>query len=188
MDHHFNFHIICTTIGRPTLPRLLNSLRGQLLEEDTVTLISDIEHSYVERVIKEGGYDFKIIHIINHGPQSGFWGHSLLNAHMNNVSGDFIMFADDDDRYTDNAFKVIREHVTEKKLYIFKHLDWNKDILWRAKTFDLGNIGKCMGVIPNTKQLPDFKLTGDGDQLFYRELSKIMKSEFIDEIIYIVRD
>ena len=60
-------------------------------------------------------------HIKNlNGPEGNF-GHPLLNRHMNTLDGDFIMFADDDDRYVPDAFEYIRNTVIEKKLYIFKH-------------------------------------------------------------------
>lgn len=182
----YSFNIICTTLGRPTLPRLLKSLEGQLKECDVLTLISDDNHNYVINLLESENLTYRINHIIEPGGKTGMWGHALLNKHINNVDGDFIMFADDDDRYSDDAFKIIREYVKEKKLYIFKHKD--KKIHWKRKVFEVGNIGKCMGVIPNTKTLPDFKLNGGGDGLFYSDLSKIMDYEFVDKIIYIVKD
>ncbi len=98
------------------------------------------------------------------------------------------MFADDDDRYTEDAFKVIKETVKEKnKLYIFKH-NWYGDINWRLKDFTRGNVGKCMGVIPNTHNLPMFQEDVLGDVIFYEEIGQMFESEFVDYIIYKVRD
>ena len=48
----------------------------------------------------------------------------------------------------------------------------------------LGNIGKCMGVIPNTKTLPMFQENIFGDGLFYEDLSKI----FDYELVYIDKE
>jgi hypothetical protein len=107
---------------------------------------------------------------------------------MNNLEGDFIMFADDDDRYTPNAFEVIKNTITNpNKLYIFKH-KWGDDINWKLKDFTIGNVGKCMGVIPNTHSLPKFREDVFGDVYFYEEIGKMFDSEFIDHIIYKVRD
>ena len=57
-----------------------------------------------------------------------------------------------------------------------------------TKEIVLGNIGKCMGVIPNTKNLPMFQEDVFGDGLFYENLSKIIDYEFVDKIIYKIRD
>ena len=97
------------------------------------------------------------------------------------------MFADDDDRYTEEAFKVIKETVKDKnKLYIFKH-NWLGDINWKLKDFTRGNVGKCMGVIPNTHNLPMFQEDVFGDVIFYEKIGQMFESEFVDYIIYKVR-
>jgi hypothetical protein len=107
---------------------------------------------------------------------------------MNNLDGDFIMFADDDDRYTEDAFKVIKETVTDKDtLYVFRH-KWYGTVNWVTKDFTQGNVGKCMGVIPNTHDLPHFQENVLGDVIFYSEIGVKFKSEFIDYIIYKVRE
>jgi hypothetical protein len=127
-------------------------------------------------------------HIINEGEPLAKYGHPLLNKHINNLYGDFIMFADDDDRFTPDAFKVIKETIKDKnKLYIFKH-KWGGTVNWVLKDFTLGNVGKCMGVIPNTHNLPNFNEDVQGDVYFYSDISKMFESEFIDHIIYKVRD
>ncbi len=48
----FSFNIICTSIGRTTLPRLIESFKEQLNENDIFTIISDINHAYVSEVLK----------------------------------------------------------------------------------------------------------------------------------------
>ena len=184
----YSINIVCTSIGRITLPRLIESFKEQLSENDIFTIISDINHVYVSEVLKLYDFKFKINHIKNEGEQLWKYGHPLLNQHMNNLEGDFIMFADDDDRYTPDAFEKIRENVTDlNTLYVFKH-KWGIDINWKLKDFTIGNVGKCMGVIPNTHNLPKFREDVLGDVYFYEEIGKMFKSEFIDHIIYKVRD
>jgi hypothetical protein len=183
----YSFNIICTTIGRESLPRLIDSIKNQLSSNDYLTIISDSNHKFVERVLSNYEFNFKLNHIINEGEQLGKYGHPLLNKHINNVEGDFIMFADDDDYYVEDAFDNIRKFVKERKLYIFKH-KWGETINWTVKEVTLGNIGKCMGVIPNTKNLPMFQENVLGDGLFYEDLSKMIEYEFVDKIIYKIRN
>jgi hypothetical protein len=102
---------VCTTLGRQTLPRLIESFINQLGDEDQFTIISDTNHDYVSNVLSNYNFRFKVNHIVNEGDCKGAYGHPLLNKHMNNLEGDFIMFADDDDRYTSDAFKVIKETI-----------------------------------------------------------------------------
>jgi hypothetical protein len=184
----FTINIVCTTIGRQTLPRLIESFIDQLGENDQFTIISDTNHEYVSNVLCKYNFRFKVNHIINEGPIKGHYGHPLLNKYMNDLDGDFIMFADDDDRYTEDAFKVVKETIKDgNKLYIFKH-KWGKTINWSFEDFTIGNIGKCTGVVPNTHNLPNFRENVWGDGYFYLDISKIFKSEFINHIIYKVRD
>jgi hypothetical protein len=65
---------------------------------------------------------------------------------------------------------------------------WGGTINWVLKDFTLGNVGKCMGAIPNTHNLPNFNEDVQGDVYFYSDISKMFESEFIDHIIYKVRD
>lgn len=185
--NNFSFHIVCTSLGRTSLGRLIDSFINQLTENDYFTIISDNNHDYVESVLSTFNFTCKLNHIKNlNGPEGNF-GHPLLNRYINNIDGDFIMFADDDDRYVSDAFESIRDFVKEQKLYIFRH-KWGSTINWAQKHFEIGNIGKCVGVIPNTKELPKFQEDIFGDGIFYSDLSKIMDYEFIDKIIYKVRD
>ena len=184
----YSFNIVCTSIGRQTLPRLIDSFKDQLTENDTFTIISDINHDFITEVLSKYDFKFKVNHYKNEGERVWKYGHPLLNKHMNNLDGDFIMFADDDDRYTPDAFNEIRKNVMDKnKLYIFKH-KWGADINWKLKDFTIGNVGKCMGVIPNTHDLPMFREDVFGDVYFYEEIGKRFESEFVDHIIYKVRD
>ena len=184
----FSINVVCTSIGRTSLPRLIESFKEQLSENDIFTIISDINHAYVSEVLKLYDLKFKVNHIKNESERVWKYGHPLLNQHMNNLEGDFIMFADDDDRYTSDAFSVIKQTVTNpNKLYIFKH-NWEGDINWKLKDFTIGNVGKCMGVIPNTHNLPNFREDVFGDVYFYEEIGKMFESEFVDHIIYKVRD
>ncbi len=183
----FSLNIVCTSIGRETLPRLIESFKDQLDSTDIFTIISDINHDFISEVLSRYDFKFKVNHILNQGERKWKYGHPLINENINSLEGDFIMFADDDDRYTEEAFKVIKGTVKDKnKLYIFKH-NWLGDVNWRLKDFTRGNVGKCMGVIPNTHNLPMFQEDVFGDVIFYEEIGQMFESEFVDYIIYKVR-
>lgn len=184
----YRFNIVCTTIGRQTLPRLINSLVNQLSDTDIFTIISDANHDYVKEVLSGFTFKCKLNYIKSEEPTLGKYGHPLINRHINNLDGDFIMFADDDDRYVEDAFEIIKKEVKHKDvLYIFKH-KWYGTVNWTIKDFTRGNVGKCMGVIPNTHDLPLFREDVLGDVYFYEEIGEKFKSEFIDYVIYKVRD
>jgi hypothetical protein len=186
----FNINVVCTTIGRDTLPRLIESFIDQLSENDLFTIISDINHDYVSNVLKQYDFKCKMTHISNEGDSkgAGAYGHPLINKHLNNLEGDFIMFADDDDRYVEGAFSFIKKTLKDKnKLYIFKH-KWGNTYAWNVKDFSRGNVGKCMCAIPNTHNLPKFREDVLGDVCFFEEIGKEMDYEFIDHVIYKVRD
>jgi len=183
-----SFNIFCTTLGRPTLPRLIDSLINQLDENDYLTIVSDNNHEFVQSTLNNYTFKCKLTYIKNENGPSGGYGHALINEHINNLPGDFIMFADDDDRYVENAFEIIKKTAIDKnKLYVFKH-KWYGTICWNVKDFTLGNVGKCMCSIPNTHDLPKFRVDVLGDVYFYQEIGNKFESEFIDYIIYKVRD
>lgn len=182
-----SINVILTTIGRESLKRMLNSLRTQLNKNDYLTIISDKYHFIVTEMLELRDFACTIIHIQN-SEQLGFWGHASRNKYQNVLPGDFIMNCDDDDYYTIGAFDKIRKTVKENKLYIFKHED-NRNFAWSIEgRVELGNIGTSCGVIPNTHNLPDWELVYGGDATFYIELAKRMDCEWVDHVIYKVKN
>jgi hypothetical protein len=184
-----SINVLLTTIGRPELKSsMLPSLVKQLHPHDYLTVVSDLEHRKVSGYLREFDFKCPIIHISNPQPL-GSWGHGSRNKYQNNLMGDFIMNADDDDRYTDGAFDVIRQTVKENKLYIFQH-QHNNNIAWNGyeEVVKIGNIGTSCGVIPNTHNLPTWENFYGGDGRFYEKLSKMIPYEFVKHVIYKVRD
>lgn len=182
-----SLNVILTTIGRDELLRMLRSLIHQLTEDDYITIVSDADHSLVRQCLSSFNPACTIIHIANSN-SLGYWGHGSRNKYQNILPGDYLLNADDDDRYTEGAFDKIREVVKEKKLYIFKHQD-GRNVAWSIPgVVQLGNIGTSCGVIPNTHNLPDWELVYGGDASFYIKLSKMMECEWIDHVIYKVKN
>jgi hypothetical protein len=181
-----SFNVLLTTIGRAELSRMLDSLVNQLSEIDYLTIVSDMNHDYVRDIINLYDWKCTVLHIANN-TALGFWGHGSRNKWQNSLPGDFILNADDDDRYTEWAFEYIRNYVVEDKLYLFKHQN-NGGTAWASHEIRIGNIGTSCGVIPNNHNLPDWGYFYGGDGEFYVKLSQMIPYEFIDCIIYKVRD
>ena len=183
----YSFNVLLTTIGREELKsRMLPSLVNQLTEIDHLTIVSDMNHDLVSDYIKSFDFKCKVNHISNE-TTLGYWGHGSRNKYQNTLEGDFILNGDDDDRYVEGCFDYIRSVVKEKKLYFFKHED-NNSFAWTRQVVEIGNIGTSCGVIPNNKNLPDWGYFYGGDGAFYVSLSKMIDYEFVDYVIYKVRN
>jgi hypothetical protein len=55
----FSLNIVCTSIGRETLPRLIESFKDQLDPTDIFTIITDINHEFVIEVLSRYEFKFK---------------------------------------------------------------------------------------------------------------------------------
>lgn len=176
-----SFNVIITTIGRPSLQQMLDSICHQLNDNDYLTVIWD------------GGYssEFKIntkatvISIINDHPL-GFWGHASRNKWQKHLPGDYFINADDDDAFVYDAMSEIRKNCIEDKLYIFKMYLNEYSILPSTPVIALANIGTPCGVY-RPVNLPEWMLEYGGDYKFYKELSSVKEPVFIDHVIYKVR-
>ena len=186
--HMPTFNILISTIGRPTLQNMLNSLSPQLSEDDCLTVVFD-GHSQIPV-----GFDFTNfkckVNLFYEPVALGYWGHSVRNKYANLLEArDFIMHADDDDLYVDKIFNNIRHIcIDTKSLYIFK-LSYNlKD--WPEKhTIKEGNIGTPCGIIPyelNKKGTWLNRFGGDGS--FYEQIAQQAKNiVYSDKVIYTIR-
>tara|TARA_R110000868_G_scaffold355201_2_gene616619 strand:- start:7451 stop:8011 length:561 start_codon:yes stop_codon:yes gene_type:complete len=182
-----SLNVILTTIGRNGLIKMFESLINQLQKQDYLTVISDDAHPFVRSLLSEFNFKCTVIHIANSEPL-GYWGHGSRNKYQNLLPGDYLANADDDDRYVENCFEKIREVVKEDKLYIFKHKHYD-NYAWSIEgRVELGNIGTSCGVISNTHDLPDWELVYGGDASFYIALAKQKECEWVDHLIYKVRD
>ncbi len=180
-------NVFLTTVGRETLPRMLGSLVNQLGYDDFLTIASDAKHDFVRACITNFDWKCPVIHIQNPEPL-GWWGHGSRNKYQNSLPGDYIMNGDDDDRYVDGAFNVIRNTIGENKLYLFRHQDKFNFAWWHKNKVEEGNVGTSCGVIPNNKNLPTWEHVYGGDGKFYEKLSHQLEVVWCDHVIYKVRD
>ena len=185
-----SLHIFLTTIGRPTLINMLDSLAPQLTSRDYLTLVFDARddgnvfetaQQYVEKLPCTSTVIMEPVNL-------GFWGHAARNKYQV-LPGDFIMHGDDDDIYTPDALSVVRKNCRDPStLYIFQIILPNGRILTPRGCSEC-NISTQSGVIPsayNSQSRWGSRHSGDFD--FYSVLFRIVpKIEYIDYIVYIHR-
>lgn len=182
--------VVLTTIGRFELHFMLESLQGQLNENDNLYIFIDGKECSEEakRIISK--YKFKCnlyIHVENE--KLGNFGHSLRNKYQKELKGDYILHADDDDIYLKNSFEKIRKYCIYKdKIVFFRFIrDFNKKIfVWKEPILKFKNIGTPCGLIPNVPEnfgFWEYRRGGDFD--FYNSCK--FEYVFVDEFIYCVK-
>jgi hypothetical protein len=182
------FHVLISTIGRLSLQRMLDSLSSQLKAHDHLTIVFDgvkLKNCDTSKFVCN-------VHIHIQPDTLGYWGHGVRNKYADRLDEtDFIMHADDDDRYIDGAFDRLREVCSDSEdtLYIarmFGNSYFPKDDEYHIP----GNVGTPCGIVPykyNNKAI--WGLYGGGDGFFYDDLSKIIKNTvWLPDLIYLIGD
>lgn len=188
--------VMLTTVGRPELLNMLESLINELQEQDYLYIFVDGKNN--EDRSKKIFYSVKekfkcnIICSVEQEVQ-GHWGHGLRNKYQNKLLGDYIIHADDDDIFLKNSFteirNIINNDINQESIYFFKFYDnfKLKKVVWRSPVLSFGNIGTPCGVIPNKPENFGFwEYRHGGDFDFYNSC-KFKNNVFIDKIIYCVK-
>jgi len=195
------FHVLLTTIGRPTLSRMLDSLRPQLKEKDALTIVFDGKDSRAKANISdEIMQNMKCkVNIIEQEPRLGHYGHHVINKYAPSLSPEttYIMFGDDDDIYMEGAFDILRKKCKDPhKLYIFRMRNEHNFIPENSiipnpgmKEIKKNYIGKPNGIIPYSHRAHTKMGINSytGDYEFYRDLSSSLPTEFVEDIIYDIK-
>ena len=181
------FNILIATIGRPTLQRMLDSLHQQLNNDDCLTIVFD-GHTNMPSSFDISKFKCKVINYCEPTPL-GFFGHGIRNKYASILEKrDFIMHADDDDTYIEDSFHKLRNMIIYDNLYITKMIFNNNLIIPRNNEIITNNIGTPNGIIPyNLNLLGEWKHFYGGDAEFYKTISQISKTIFLDLIIYRIR-
>jgi hypothetical protein len=188
--------VFITTIGRPTLNKMLLSLVNELTEKDTLYIFIDGKDNETNSklIINEiiNSFVCEVIITVEDTPL-GYWGHGLRNKYQSQLKGDYIMHADDDDAYIEGSFNKIREKinnsVNDDVIFYYKFYTnfLHKTFVWNHPRLSFGNIGTPSGIIPNKPDLfGEWGYIHGGDYNFYKSC-KFEHQEFVDEIIYIVK-
>lgn len=186
--------VFITTLGRPTLTDMLNSLVDELHDVDYLYIgIDGREHfDKVNNILQPFYSRFKCTIIPLYLQYNlGSWGHKLINQFKDTLKGDYIMFADDDDIYIKGSFEKIRRVmniINKDRVALFKFYNnyATKDVVWKDPVLRVGNVGKVSGLIPNVPdKLGELGYHYEGDFEFYKNCK--IPHIFCDEIIYCVK-
>jgi glycosyltransferase involved in cell wall biosynthesis len=124
------FSIVIPTLGRATLIATLKSLVPQLESGDEILLIRSDDHD---------------------------WGAAARNSAMERARGSHLIFIDDDDEYTPEALRTMREFATRcpDRIGIFR-MRWEfwdggkyGRVLWREPKLEINNVSTQMFLVPN---------------------------------------
>src|SRR3990167_6575172 len=108
-----NFSVIVPTIGRPCLPRLLDSIAGQeMIDGDEVIVIADTldgAQPETERIVKSYGYQYE-----EFAGQVHCWGMPQRNYALGLIKpGNFYVGNDDTDFFLPDVFSLMREKMND---------------------------------------------------------------------------
>jgi hypothetical protein len=180
-------NIVIATTQRPTLIRMLLSLKNQLSPTDCITVLNDSGKPFEYKRFGLNG--FRCQHEVIDSNGLGYWGHEARNQAQNHLFGQYLMHADDDDKYRPDAIATVKADIARHpgKLLLYRfHNHRNNTVYWQEhrKGEFASNIGTPCGVIPNKPPFPDWGLFYGGDGSFYQELSQRFEPVWINKIIY----
>ena len=188
-----SLHILIATIGNKTIMRILKSLRSQMDTNDFVTIVydnKDIDNTFSK--VTEYTKHFRCkINIIMEEKNLGYWGHGIRNKYCNIIKeGDFLMHADDDDKYKHNsigAIKYVVANKPKKNLYIFRSVDHKyRSLIPKLPIFQRGNVGTPNCIVPiSIINKGVWRNHYGGDFFYYKDISKhVSRIIFIPIVIY----
>jgi hypothetical protein len=192
------FHVLIATGGRPELKTMIDSLKGQLSEKDAITIVFDGPGSLEKSTMTDDWTaGFKCpVKKIEQEPALGFWGHEARNKYQGQLEPKttFVMHADDDDKYIENVFDILRKKCTDpNKLYVARitrseNYMNRSQYLPRNNSLEIahGSIGTPCGIVP-------FDVVGKsqwghrhgGDFDYFNGLQdKVSGVEYLSDVIY----
>ena len=183
----YTFNVLIATVGRPTLQAMLDSLCGELVKEDCLTIVFD-GHTIIP-LFDVSKFKCKVVQFCE--PVAlGYWGHAIQNKYTPLLEKrDFVMYADDDDAYIKNSFNNLRKLIKKPDvLYIAKMIYKDGRLIPRIPTIEIANISTQNGIIPyDLAPRGTFGYTYVGDGEYYIQISKLAPVEFLDLVIYKIR-
>jgi hypothetical protein len=191
---------LIATAGRPSLRKLLDSLKDQLTERDAITIVFDGEGGKAKSGIQRDwlkGHQSQI-QVHEQTPNLGFWGHGIRSKYQGILSPKctYIMHADDDDFYHAGAFAKLRKLCKDPNiLYIgkFERVYDHKPTEYFPphgyNTIEIGKIGTPCGIIPwNSAAKAKWGEYHGGDGQYYLDLKDHVAGHvFLDEVMYSVK-
>ena len=192
------FHILIATVGRPSLKKLLDSLKHQLTEKDAITIVFDglgkkEKSGYDDSWFSEHLCKYTVL-VQEPNLGAGIGGEPIRTKYQTLLSSQttYIMHADDDDEYIAGSFEKLRKLCVDPEvLYIAKMVyadDPSLAIPRQNKEIVFADIGTPNGIIPfHYAGTAEWGMFYGGDYYYYNGLQDNVKGVvFLDEIIYTV--
>lgn len=147
------FSVIVPTCGRDTLVRTLASIAHQLGEGDEILVLKRTDSVY---------------------------GNSSRDTMIGKATGDYLLFMDDDDVFTPDAFQVIRAACDRNPyaVHMFRMRSDADGELWRTQAVTVGNVSGQIVAVPNQPPLP----------LWAADSSATSDYEWITNVVALIRD
>jgi Methyltransferase domain/Glycosyl transferase family 2 len=165
--------VLLPTLGRPTLPRMLQSLADQeWAEEDELLLVSDDRHDWCHTVFQASGLPGR--HVATFGP-TGDWGHTQRNWFMPCSRGNWLWHIDDDDVVLPGALATIRAALkaSQGSLHLFRFASADGSLYWNSPGVRNGVYGTPCLVHPREIPLGTWQPCYGGDQAFVHETLRL---------------
>ena len=138
--------IIVPTPDGGDLEALFVSIRPQIGPGDEVLIVGDTHSDPLHEVralVESEGHRW-----LSHDAGRHAWGHPQINYGMTRARGDYLVFIDDDDVFTEDAFDHIRAHANGTPL-MFRFRSPRTGLLWQKQVIQCGRIGGHEFVVPN---------------------------------------
>ena len=167
--------VVCTTIGRPSLGRLLESIPSHNGIE--VIVVADTyandEADFTKEISTTQQLYEKNVRWVNYDAGHHNWGHPQRNLGDSLAQGEWIIHSQDDNQFHPSAFTDIWFAVcgqTEPRPILFKVHTWQAGTVWRAPYLVEGNVdADCIVVPNNSEKLGRWGNTYQGDFAFISE-------------------
>jgi glycosyltransferase involved in cell wall biosynthesis len=143
--------VIIPTCGRETLIRTLKSVqKAGVSPDDEIIVVGDGRQPRAEEICQEFREAKVPVEYLEFGPTHGFGG-SQRNHGIRVATGEYILFMDDDDEYTEGALDYMREMGTKHRgrIMVAKMLHRSIGEIWKTHEIKIGNIGTQMLAVPN---------------------------------------
>jgi len=189
------FHVLIVTSGRQSICTMLKSLASQLKENDAITLVFDgkfakKKSTFTDVSLQKMNMKCKV-NVKEQVPGLKHYGHPTINVTLPTLDPPttYVMFADDDDFYSEGAFDALRNKCKDPDILYVAKMQNSGGLIppEGTKAIEGGKIAKVNGIIP-FKERASAKMgeTGyAGDFEYYNVLKdKVKGVEFLDDIIY----
>jgi glycosyltransferase involved in cell wall biosynthesis len=181
--------VIIPSIGNELLQNTFASIRRQeILPGDEVLVVGDGHQPYSQQLCEREGHPFRYL---EYGGEKG-WGHPQANFAIPQAKGDYILWMDEDDVYTDGAWQHIRRFGAENpgKILMFRSVWPDYRLFWdEPKRIQEAYIGGHNIVTPNVpEKIGRWGHHYEGDFTYIRETVDNFGEENIAWSTYIISD